>query len=65
MSAPLDDLAAVVGLPDRDVVMKRVGAAPCQWFSAASKNTRSPGRITSTWPPSRWQRPTPSVTQIV
>ena len=43
-------------------VMKRVGAAPCQWFSPGSKKTRSPGRMTSTGPPSRWQRPTPSVT---
>src|SRR5213593_2379547 len=46
-------------------VMNRVGAAPCQWFSPGSKKTRSPGRMTSTGPPSRWQRPTPSVTQIV
>jgi len=46
-------------------VMSRVGAAPCQWFSPGSKKTRSPGRITSTGPPSRWQMPTPSVTQIV
>src|SRR3954452_20889712 len=45
--------------------MKRFGAAPCQWFSPGSKNTRSPGRITSTAPPSRWHRPTPSVTKIV
>src|SRR4051794_41972851 len=28
--------------------MKRLGAAPCQWFSAGSKRTRSPGRKTST-----------------
>ena len=28
-------------------LMKRVGAAPCQWSSPGSKNTRSPGRITS------------------
>src|SRR6266536_3221778 len=46
-------------------VMNRVGAAPCQWFSPGSKKTRSPGRMTSTGPPSRWHRPTPSVTQIV
>src|ERR1051325_10099846 len=45
--------------------MKRFGAAPCQCFSPGSKNTRSPGRISSTGPPSRWQRPTPSVTKIV
>jgi hypothetical protein len=45
--------------------MNRLGAAPCQWFSPGSKKTRSPGRITSTGPPSRWHRPTPSVTQIV
>jgi hypothetical protein len=45
--------------------MSRVGAAPCQWVSPGSKKTRSPGRMTSIGPPSRWQRPTPSVTQIV
>src|SRR5206468_2567583 len=35
-------------------VMSRVGVAPCQWFSPGSKETRSPGRMTSTGPPSRW-----------
>src|SRR3954452_21942205 len=45
--------------------MKRSGAAPCQWCSSGSKKARSPGRMNSTWPPSRWQRPTPSVTKIV
>ncbi len=42
--------------------MKRSGAAPCQWSSPGSKKTLSPGRMTSTGPPRRWQRPTPSVT---
>src|SRR5918999_5185255 len=46
-------------------VMNRVSAAPCQWFSPGSKKTRSPGRMSSIGPPSRWQTPTPSVTQIV
>src|SRR2546422_10999629 len=46
-------------------VMKRVEAAPCQWSSPGSKNTRSPGRITSIGPPRRRQRPMPSVTQTV
>ena len=32
--------------------MNRVGVAPCQWFSPGSKKTQSPGRITSTGPPS-------------
>jgi len=45
--------------------MKRFGAAPCQCSSPGSKKTRSPGRISSIGPPRRWQRPTPSVTQIV
>jgi hypothetical protein len=45
--------------------MKRSGAAPCQWFSPGSKKTLSPGRISSIGPPSRRQRPTPSVTKIV
>src|SRR5258708_32007168 len=44
--------------------MSRVGPARCQCSSPGSKNTRSPGRITSTGPPRRWQRPMPSVTQI-
>ena len=38
------------------------GAAPCQWSSPASKNTRSPGRITSIGPLRRCARPMPSVT---
>src|SRR5438309_889080 len=46
-------------------VMKRVGPTPCQCSSAGSKNTRSPGRITSIGPPRRWARPTPSVTKMV
>src|SRR5205807_1308616 len=45
-------------------VMNRFAAAPCQWSSPGSKKTRSPGRMTSIDPPRRWQRPTPSVTQI-
>src|SRR6266404_784687 len=45
--------------------MKRVGPAPCQWSSPGSKNTRSPGRMTSTGPPRRCARPTPSVTKMV
>ncbi len=31
-------------------VMKRLGAAPCQWSSPGSKYTRSPGRMTSIGP---------------
>src|SRR3954468_11439569 len=40
----------VTGLPDSSFcciamwTMNRLGAAPCQWFSPGSKNTRSPGR---------------------
>ena len=55
----------VTGLPDSSFccmamwAMKRLGVAPCQWFSPGSKKTRSPGRMTSIGPPSRWQRPTP------
>ena len=45
--------------------MSRLGAAPCQCSSSASKRTRSPGRMTSTGPPRRWHRPTPSVTKTV
>src|SRR3989442_4372011 len=43
-------------------LMKLVGAAPCQWSSPGSKNTRSPGRITSIGAPRRCTRPMPSVT---
>src|SRR4029077_9482297 len=46
-------------------VMNRVGAAPCQWSSPGSKNTRSPGRITSIGPPRRCARPIPSMTKMV
>ena len=45
--------------------MKRSGAAPCQCSSPGSKKTRSPGRISSSGPPRRCARPTPSVTKIV
>src|SRR3979409_31043 len=46
-------------------VLKAVGAAPCQWSSPGSKNTRSPGRMTSIGPPRCRARPTPSVTKMV
>src|SRR4029077_18504171 len=46
-------------------VMNRVGVAPCQWCSPGSKNTRSPGRMTSIGPPRRCARPTPSSTKMV
>src|SRR4051794_31371436 len=39
-----------------------VGAAPCQCFSPGGNHTTSPGRISSTGPPSRWTRPAPAVT---
>jgi hypothetical protein len=61
----------VTGLPDSSFccmamwAMNRLGAAPCQWFSRGSKKMRSPGRMTSTGPSSRWQRPMPSVTKTV
>ena len=63
-----DVTAHVTGLPDSSCccmamwTMKRVGAAPCQWFSPGSKKTRYPGRITSTGQSSRWHSPMPSVT---
>jgi hypothetical protein len=62
---PCDGAAGLVDLLDGEVDHEAVRAAPCQWFSPGSKNTRSPGRISSIGPPSRWQRPTPSVTKIV
>src|SRR6266513_1740916 len=38
------------------------GEAPCQCFSPGSNQTTSPGRISSTGPPSRCARPSPNVT---
>src|SRR4051794_40609758 len=43
-------------------LMAVVGAAPCQCFSPGSNQTTSPGRISSTGPPSRWTRPQPDIT---
>ena len=63
--APGDGAAGLVVLLHGEVGHEAVGAAPCQWFSPGSKNTRSPGRISSIGPPSRWQRPMPSVTKMV
>src|SRR6267143_6070427 len=39
-----------------------VGDAPCQCFSPGSNQTTSPGRISSTGPPSRCTQPSPNVT---
>src|SRR5580765_1245942 len=43
-------------------VIAVVGAAPCQCFSPGANQITSPGRISSTGPPSRWARPQPAVT---
>ena len=43
-------------------VMAVVGAAPCQCFSPGANQTTSPGRISSTGPPSRCTQPQPAVT---
>ena len=43
-------------------VMAVVGVAPCQCFSPGGNQTTSPGRISSTGPPSRCARPSPAVT---
>ena len=42
--------------------MAVVGVAPCQCFSPGANQTTSPGRISSTGPPSRWTRPQPDIT---
>ena len=39
-----------------------VAVAPCQCFSPGETQTTSPGRISSTGPPSRWTQPQPAVT---
>ena len=43
-------------------LMAVVGVAPCQCFSPGANQTTSPGRISSTGPPSRWTQPQPAVT---
>src|SRR5438270_7838332 len=45
--------------------MAVVGAAPCQCFSPGGNQTTSPGRISSTGPPSRCAQPHPAVTMSV
>jgi hypothetical protein len=60
--APSGGVAFIIDSNIARWVMKRFGAAPCQWSSSGSKNTRSPGRITSIGPPRRCVRPIPSVT---
>ena len=40
-------------------VMAVVAVAPCQCFSPGGNQTTSPGRISSTGPPSRWTQPQP------
>src|SRR4051812_28400133 len=42
--------------------MAVVAVAPCQCFSPGGNQTPSPGRMTSTGPPSRWAQPQPAVT---
>src|SRR5262249_11088317 len=42
-----------------------VGDAPCQCFSPGANQTTSPGRISSTGPPSRCAQPQPDVTTSV
>src|SRR6266478_3494295 len=43
-------------------VIAVAGAAPCQCFSLGANEITSPGRISSTGPPSRCARPQPAVT---
>jgi hypothetical protein len=40
-------------------VIAVVAVAPCQCFSSGENQTTSPGRTTSTGPPSRWTQPQP------
>ena len=42
--------------------MPVAGVAPCQCFSPGANQTTSPGRMSSTGPPSRWAHPQPHVT---
>jgi len=46
-------------------VIAVVGDAPCQCFSPGENQTTSPGRISSTGPPSRCARPKPALTTSV
>src|SRR5450432_3939017 len=43
-------------------VIAVVAVAPCQCFSPGGNHTQSPGRISSTAPPSRCAQPQPAVT---
>ena len=43
-------------------VIAVVGVAPCQCFTPGGNQTTSPGRISSTGPPSRCAQPSPDVT---
>ena len=58
---PVDDLA-VERFLNGDMRHGRGGVAPCQCFSPGANQTTSPGRISSTGPPSRWTQPQPAVT---
>ena len=60
--APRDGATLFVDLHHRYVAHEAVGGGPCQCSSSGSKNTRSPGRITSISPPRRWHKPKPLVT---
>jgi hypothetical protein len=45
--------------------MAVVAVAPRQCFSPGGNQMMSPGRISSTGPPSRWTQPQPAVTMSV
>ena len=64
-----DRRRSVTVLPDSSLccmamwTMNRFGGRAVSVFSPGSKKRRSPGRMTSMGPASRWQRPMPSVTR--
>ena len=62
---PVHDVVLIVAFVDREVDHEPVGCRTVPCSSSASKRTRSPGRMTSSGPPRRWHRPTPSVTKTV
>ncbi len=59
---PTRRAAVVADLEHRQVGHEAVRRRAVPVSSPGSKNTRSPGRITSTGPPRLWANPTPSVT---
>src|SRR3954466_9178374 len=62
---PVDDGVVGVGLVDREVDHQPVGRGAVPVLLVGLEQDAVAGRMTSTGPPRRWHRPTPSVTKTV